>query len=116
MGRMLGVFGAFQPPPPPGAGAPVTWGREDHVREELGAAFDLTIERRLSRHRDESPEHAWEYFAPRFGPTKMMLDNLEPERRAEFERVAREHFERARQPDGSFLDEREYLLVTGERR
>jgi hypothetical protein len=46
----------------------------------------------------------------------MMLDNLDPEPRAEFDQAGREHYEQARQPDGTYLDEREYLLVTGTRR
>jgi SAM-dependent methyltransferase len=116
VGEMLKVFGSFQPPPPPGAGTPVAWGREEYVEEKLGDAFDLSIERRISRFADESPEHAWDFFAPRFGPVKMMLDNLDDERRAEFEQVARAHFETGRQHDGTYLDEREYLLVTGTRR
>ena len=116
VGDMLSAFGAFQPPPPPGAGIPLAWGREEYVQEKLGAAFDLSIERRLSRQEDESPEHAWEYFVPRFGPVKLMLESLDAERRAEFEAMARAHYERGRQPDGTFLDEREYLLVTGTRR
>jgi ubiquinone/menaquinone biosynthesis C-methylase UbiE len=114
--EMFKVFSEFQPPLPPGAGRPVEWGDEDHVREFLGDAFDLTIERRISRWEDESPEQAWDYFAPRFGPVKMMLDNLEPDRRDAFALAARERFEKGRQPDGSFLDEREYLLVTGIRK
>ena len=91
------------------------WGREEYVHEKLGDAFELSIERRISRHEDESPEHAWEYFASRFGPVKTMLENLDDDRRTTFELAAREHFEKARQPDGSFLDEREYLLVIGTR-
>jgi ubiquinone/menaquinone biosynthesis C-methylase UbiE len=116
VGEMFRVFGAFQPPLPPGAGAPVAWGSGEYVRDRLGDAFELTIERRLSCFADESPEHAWEYFAPRFGPVKMMLDNLDPEHREAFVLAARQHFEKGRQPDGSYLDEREYLLVTGIRR
>jgi SAM-dependent methyltransferase len=116
IGEMFKVFGAFQPPLPPGAGIPLAWGREDYIREKLGDAFDLSIERRISREEDESPEHAWEFFAPRFGPVKTMLENLDEDRRTAFELAAREHFERGRQPDGTFLDEREYLLVTGTRR
>jgi ubiquinone/menaquinone biosynthesis C-methylase UbiE len=116
IGEMLRAFAPFQPPPPPGAGAPLAWGEEDYVRSRLGDAFELSIERRISRHADESPEHAWEYFAQRFGPVKMMLDNLDPERRAEFDQAGRAHYEQARQPDGTYLDEREYLLVTGTRR
>jgi ubiquinone/menaquinone biosynthesis C-methylase UbiE len=116
IGEMLRLFAPFQPPPPPGAGSPLAWGEEDYVRSRLGDAFELSIERRISRHADESPEHAWEYFAARFGPVKMMLDNLDPERREQFEQAGRGHYETARQPDGTYLDEREYLLVTGTRR
>jgi ubiquinone/menaquinone biosynthesis C-methylase UbiE len=116
VGEMFQVFGAFQPPPPPGAGAPVAWGSEAYVHERLGDAFDLSIERRLSCFEDESPEHAWEFFAPRFGPVKTTLDNLDPERRETFLQIAKEHFEKGRQPDGTYRDEREYLLVTGVRR
>jgi ubiquinone/menaquinone biosynthesis C-methylase UbiE len=116
VGEMFKVFAEFQPPLPTGAGRPAEWGQEPHVRELLGDAFDLTIERRISRFADESPEHAWEYFAQRFGPVKMMLDNLEPDRRDVFVLTAREHFDKGRQSDGSYLDEREYLLVTGIRR
>jgi len=116
IGEMFAAFGPFQPPPPPGAGSPLMWGREDYVHEKLGQAFELSIERRISREEGESPEQAWEYFAPRFGPVKTLLDNLPDERRHEFEQVARAHWEKRRQPDGSYLDEREYLLVTGSRR
>jgi ubiquinone/menaquinone biosynthesis C-methylase UbiE len=116
VGEMFRVFGAFQPPLPPGAGAPVAWGEEEYVRARLGGAFELSIERRISRYEDESPEHAWEYFAPRFGPVKTMLENLDADRRTAFELAAREHFEQGRQPDGTYVDEREYLLVTGTRR
>ena len=116
VGEMFKVFAEFSPPLPPGAGRPAEWGQEQHVRDLLGDSFELTIERRISRFEDESPERAWEYFAPRFGPVKMMLDNLEPDRRDVFVLAGREHFEKGRQPDGSYLDEREYLLVTGIRR
>lgn len=116
VGTMFKVFGAFQPPLPPGAGVPVVWGEESYVHAKLDDAFELSIERRISRFEDESPEHAWEYFAPRFGPVKTMLDNLDGERRVAFELAAREYFEEGRQPDGRYVDEREYLLVTGIRR
>jgi ubiquinone/menaquinone biosynthesis C-methylase UbiE len=116
IGEMFRAFAPFQPPPPPGAGTPIMWGREEYVHEKLGDAFELSIDRRVSRDEAESPEQAWEYFAPRFGPVRTLLDNLEGERRAEFERAAREHWEKARQPDGTYVDEREYLLVTGARR
>jgi len=116
VGEMFKIFAEFSPPPPPDAGIPAQWGHESHVRELLGDSFDLKIERRISRFQHDSPEAAWDFFAPRFGPTKMMLDNLEPDRRDVFVLAAREHFEKGRRPDGSYLDEREYLLVTGIRK
>jgi ubiquinone/menaquinone biosynthesis C-methylase UbiE len=115
VGAMFKVFGAFQPPLPEGVGVPGQWGQEEYVRAKLGDAFELSIERRFSSWEDESPEHAWDYFAERFGPVKTMLDNLPPERREQFVQIAREHFETGRQADGTYRDEREYLLVTGVR-
>lgn len=116
VGEMFRTLAPFQPPPPPGAGAPVVWGSEEYVREKLGAAFELTFERRISRYEEESAEQAWETFSTRFGPTKMLLDNLPPERRVEFEQTMSGLMQKGTQPDGRFVDEREYLLVTGIRR
>jgi SAM-dependent methyltransferase len=116
IGEMFKVLAAFQPPPPPDAGSPLSWGDEDYVRAKLGGGFELSFERRMSCDEDDSPERAWEYFAARFGPTRTLLDSLDDERRAAFDLAGRRHFEKGRRPDGSFLDEREYLLVTGVRR
>ena len=116
VGEMFRTLGPFQPPPPPGAGTPLMWGNEEHVRDRLGDTFDLTIERRISRHEEESADYAWQRFSTSFGPTKMLLENLEPERRAEFEQAMRGMMQRREQPDGRFVDEREYLLVSGVRR
>jgi len=116
MGELLRTAAPFQPPPPPGAGAPPMWGVEEYVRDKLADAFDLSIERRISRHEEESPEYAWEMISTRVGPTKMLLDNLEPDRREEFEQAMLEMLRQRTQPDGRFLDVREYLLVSGNRR
>jgi ubiquinone/menaquinone biosynthesis C-methylase UbiE len=116
VGEMFRTLGPYQPPPPPGAGAPVMWGQEEYVREKFGDVFDLTIERRISRHEEESAEYAWETFSQRFGPTKMLLENLDPERRDEFVQAMTGLMQKRTQPDGRFVDEREYLLVTGTRR
>jgi SAM-dependent methyltransferase len=116
IGEMFRTLAPFQPPAPDGAGAPVMWGREEYVHAKLDGAFELSIERRISRQEEESPEYAWETFSTKFGPTKMLLDNLDPERRADFEQAMRGLMEKRRQPDGSYLDDREYLLVTGTRR
>jgi SAM-dependent methyltransferase len=116
VGVMFRALAHFQPPPPEGAGLPGQWGSEEYVHERLDATFDLRIERRLSRFEDESLDHAWDSFSQKFGPTKMLLDNLPPDRRAEFEQAMRDHFAPSVQPDGRVVDDREYLLVRGIRR
>jgi SAM-dependent methyltransferase len=116
IGDMLRMLGQFQPPPPPGAGIPLAWGGEQHVRDELANDFELTFERRTSRGDETSLDEFWSDFSTNFGPLKLLLENLEPERRAELEAAARAHYQRFEQPDGSLADEREYLLVTGIRR
>ena len=116
IGEMFRTLAPFQPPPPPGAGTPLQWGQDEHLRELLGGAFELSVARRISRQEEESPEYAWEVFSTKFGPTKMLLDNLDPDRRVEFEQTMLGMMERRIQADGRFVDEREYLLVTGTRR
>jgi SAM-dependent methyltransferase len=116
IGDLLRMFGQFQPPPPPGAGIPLAWGAEQHVRAELGGDFELTFELRVSRAAEESFEEFWPRFSTNFGPLKLLLENLDTGRRAELETAARDHFRRLEQPDGRIVDEREYLLVTGTRR
>ncbi len=116
IGDTLRALAPFQPPPPPGAGSALEWGVEEHVREKLGDAFELRIERRISQFEEESVEHAWEVFSASFGPLKLLLENLDPERRDELERTMLDLSRRAEQPDGSVAEDREYLLVSGVRR
>jgi ubiquinone/menaquinone biosynthesis C-methylase UbiE len=116
IGEMFRFFGQYQPPPPEGAGAPAQWGTEDHVEQLLGGAFDLTIERRMSRFEEESLEASWACFSQNFGPVRMLLDNLPPEKAEEFTAAALEFQGRHVQPDGRLVDNREYLLVTGIRK
>ncbi len=113
IGDMFKFFAQYQPPPPEGAGTPLQWGTDEHVQQLLGGAFDLTIERRMSRLENESLDEFWELFSQNFGPVRMLLDNLPPERKAEFIDAGREHYRRHVQPDGRVVDDREYLLVTG---
>jgi SAM-dependent methyltransferase len=116
IGEGFRLFAAFQPLPPEGAGTPLQWGTEDHVRELLGGDFDLTIARRISYAEAPSLEEFWASFSQNFGPVRMLLDNLPPDRRAEFEDVSLAFYRTKVQPDGRLVDEREYLLVTGTRK
>jgi ubiquinone/menaquinone biosynthesis C-methylase UbiE len=115
IGDMFRLLAQFQPPPPEGAGGPGQWGSEEHVREHLADAFDLTIERRTSRAEDESFDAFWDAYSTNFGPLKLLLENA-GDRRDEVETAVRGHFSRFEQADGRLVDEREYLLVTGIRR
>jgi ubiquinone/menaquinone biosynthesis C-methylase UbiE len=105
----------FAPPPPPGAGSPLDWGDEARIRELFGDAFDLTIERRVSRAEADSFEEVWEQVSTRLGPVVMALELLPPGPRDEFVRLLTEHMRKAVQPDGRVVDDREYFLVTGMR-
>jgi ubiquinone/menaquinone biosynthesis C-methylase UbiE len=116
VGDMFKALGPFQPPPPPSAGSPLQWGSEVYVREKLGDAYDLHVERRTSHWEDESLEAAWETFSTNFGPVVMLLARLEPERREEFRQTMLDHMRKGVRPDGTVADDREYLLVTGVRR
>jgi SAM-dependent methyltransferase len=117
VGSVFKTMGPFMPPPPPGAGAPLQWGAEEYVRAKLGESFELEIERRISRHdKGETPEEFWDRFKQNFGPVRTLRDNLEPERREELEQTMLDHFRAQALTDGRYVDEREYLLVTGTRR
>ena len=113
---MFRTLAPFQPPPPPGAGAPLQWGSEAYVEEKLDGSFDLRIERRMSHFEDDSVDESWAKFSQSFGPVKLLLENLPPERRDEFERTMLDQAREAEQPDGRMVEDREYLLVTGIRR
>src|SRR5581483_1806511 len=116
VGAFFEIGARFAPPPPPGAGAPLDWGREDRIRELLGESFDLTIERRFSRAEADSFDEAWEQVSTRLGPVVMALENLPPGPRDEFVRLLTENVRQAVQPDGRVVDDREYFLVAGTRR
>jgi ubiquinone/menaquinone biosynthesis C-methylase UbiE len=116
VGEMFKAIAPFQPPLPEGAGTPLQWGSEDYARAHLEPSFDVQVERRLSRFEGPSLEESWERFSTKFGPTRMLLDNLPPEARERFEQTMLEHFGKSVQPDGRVVDDREYLLISGVRK
>jgi ubiquinone/menaquinone biosynthesis C-methylase UbiE len=113
VGQMFEMTSQFQPMPSPVN--PLEWGREDVVRELLGDAFDLEIERHVSTHHAASSEEYWQLFTTSFGPTKALADSL-GERREEFHRAWIEFFDDNFSSNGGIVHERDYLLVTGTRR
>ncbi len=107
------LMAPYQPAPPPSS--PFDWGNEDRVRELLGDAFDLRIERHVSPLEIDSGEAYWELFATSYGPTKTLVEAI-GERAQDLRRDWVDFFERNHRRNGGVLHEREYLLVLGTRR
>jgi SAM-dependent methyltransferase len=115
---MAGVFGVmrrFQPPPPEGVGSPFQWGDEKHVQDLLGSSFDLRFETHESPLVHESGEGVWELFYGSYGPTKVLAESLDDERREELHRSFVDFHEQHR-ANGGIRMPREYLLVLGRKR
>jgi len=63
--------GSFTPPPPPGAGNPLAWGDEGHVRELFAAVqprAEVTVSRRTVPIDFDSVDDAVTTYTTRFGP------------------------------------------------
>jgi SAM-dependent methyltransferase len=115
---MAGVFGVmrpFQPPPPEGVGSPFQWGDENHVRDLLGSSFELELETYESPLVHESGEAVWDLFYGSYGPTRVLAESLDDDRREELHRSFVEFHEQHR-VDGGIRMPREYLLVLGRKK
>jgi SAM-dependent methyltransferase len=116
IGDMFRAMAPFQPPPPvPGAGNPFDWGREEHVEELLGAAFELDLEEEISWLELDSAEAAWELFVRSYGPTRTLAESLEDERREELRRAFVDVHRQYENASGLSMP-RTYLRVLGTRR
>jgi ubiquinone/menaquinone biosynthesis C-methylase UbiE len=107
------LMAPFQPAPPPSN--PFDWGDEDHVRDLLGEAFELDVERHVSSIAMESGEAYWELFSTSYGPTKTLAESL-GDRREELHRAWVDFFEENHRENGEVVHRREYVLVLGRRR
>jgi ubiquinone/menaquinone biosynthesis C-methylase UbiE len=85
------VFGMFQvmkrymaaaPPSTPAPRSPFEWGRVERVRELLGEAFELRFEKGMSFYREPSADAAWQTFSTGYGPTRVLANSLDADRRA----------------------------------
>lgn len=116
MADLFAVMRPFQPAPPPeGARNPFEFGAEDNVQELLGDDFDLVLERRESVLRADSGEDVWQLFSTEYGPTKVLAEALDDDRREELRRNFVDLHERSRQ-DGGITFVRTYLLISGTRK
>ena len=113
IGDMFRLVASFQPPPP-GLPNPLEWGRQAYQRGLLADAFELEIVERESPQDGESGEQLWQLFSTSFGPSKTLLDSLQPERAEEYHRATVEFYERYRD-GGKIRHPRHYLLTIGRR-
>ena len=81
LGDMFDVMAKYAPAPPEGAGSPFDWGREEHVSELLGEAFELEFVSLDSLLVAPSAEDVWQLFSTSYGPTKTLADSLDEDRR-----------------------------------
>jgi SAM-dependent methyltransferase len=109
------MMGPYLPPPVPGAGSPFAWGDRDHVQELLGDSFELEFEEHDSPLALASGEEYWQLFSTSYGPTKTVIEALEPDRLEEFHRAWVE-FGDARREGDEMVHHREYLLTLGTRK
>ena len=94
IGEMFRMTAPFQPPPPEGAGAPLDWGRPEHVEELLGDAFELVVRDRTSIDEERERRGATgSCSSTNFGPVKTLAESLDDDRREEFHRAWVEFFE-----------------------
>jgi SAM-dependent methyltransferase len=115
LAKLFEVMRPFQPPPPPGVGNMFDWGREDYVRGLLADDFALEFEELDCPLEMESGEAVWELWARDYGPTKVLAESLDDDKRKELRRNFVELHERSRVNGGVHVS-RTYLLTVGTRR
>lgn len=115
IGDFFRLIGSFQPPLPEGAGNPLDWGRDEHVRELLEGDFELRFVRGTDPQIGDSAEELWRLFVTSFGPLKTLHDSLDEPRREELHRAYVDHYA-SHQRNGRIEAPREYVIILGTRR
>ncbi len=119
--EFFGVFGAYAPPPPPGAIPPVLWGSEEHVRELFGDRLaSLEMTRKEYVEWAASPHHYRQFFKETFGPVVGLYASLadDPGQAAALDRDFLDFATRSNRgaPVGPAEYIYEYLLVVARRK
>lgn len=114
LAQMFQMMRPYMPPPPsPAPPSPFEWGREDRVRELLGADFDLSFETGTTVLRMPSGDDVWKVFSEGYGPTKTL--HRTTERGDDLRRDFIAFHDSHRTPLGVAMP-RDYLVVIGTRR
>lgn len=114
MREFFGIIAAYAPPPVEGAGNPMSWGDQDYVTGLLGDTFALSFEPGNTPWQTPSALDSWTQLAEAFGPIKMLMTRLEPDRAAAFREEMMSYMSAAETEDGVVLD-RLYVLISGTR-
>lgn len=105
----------FAGPRPPGAGRPFDWSSTGHIESLLADAYELEFETGDAPLRAPSAEALWALFARSHGPTRVLIESLETDRREAFHRAHVEFHQQFR-TDRGVCRPGPYLLVLGRRR
>ncbi len=85
------------------------------MRELLGDAFELDIEKRVTILDVATGLGYWQLFSSSYGPTKTAAEALGEDRLDQFHQTWVDFFDRRYQSDGRVSHPREYVLVVGTR-
>jgi hypothetical protein len=114
MGELLSIVARHLRRPPDFASPPVLWGSEEHVRDLLGEAVELTFTRGLKPWRFASPDAYVTFMQTHYGPLVRARERLEDRRwehcRAEILAMVERRNEAS---DGSLRLYAEYLVIVG---
>src|SRR5262245_51554983 len=84
VGRMFEIMSRYMPPRPAQAPpSPFEWGRVATIHERLDRAFQLRFEHGVSYYREPSGEAAWHTFSRGYGPTRVLVNSLDAQERAQ---------------------------------
>jgi SAM-dependent methyltransferase len=110
-------LGARYSPPPPGVPTPLAWGTEAGLRELLGGAGPMRLERRLYVMRYPSPRHWLDFFRMNFGPVRQTFEKLDAARQEDYAAEQLELLKRFnRSGDGTLVLPGEYLEAVIDRK
>lgn len=112
--EFFGVLAKYSDAPPPPS-SPMAWGDSKQVTALLGDAFDLKFEKGVSHAYHDDEDDIWSWYSRGFGPVRVLVDGLEPDRRAALKRDVDRYHSHYRTAAGLNVA-REYLLISGRRR
>jgi SAM-dependent methyltransferase len=114
--QMFKVMRGYMPPPPtPAPASPFAWGGRERVTELLGKDFDLSFEEGGAMCYARDGEAVWDVFVNGYGPTRMLAEGLDPEKREALHRDFVAFHDGFKSPMGIAMP-RQYLITLGKRR